>query len=180
MILGSKFFLITAFLISAVTLDFTTAGAVGPQAGVTPLKIINDYKQPEEVLQYYCSRDAAGFVWAGMLEMERKAFTLWENTPMQDSFYVAKKYGIKTLSKTEKVAQIEVTYDLLSMSDVHGTRVPVKEPRLKVVFELKNVGGSWKIAQPIPQTLSPVVMEQFFAGLFEPGGLGSVRGLAHH
>ncbi|MGZ3697217.1 MAG: hypothetical protein ACXWPM_10400 [Bdellovibrionota bacterium] len=126
------------------------------------LQIRNTYKNPEEVVAYYCARDASGFVWSGMLDAERRAFTLWDQAPEQDSFYIAKTYEIGRGMIHADEAVVDVTYDVLAIGDAHGTRMPPVAPQYLVSFELKRVAGVWKIAKPDPQTLAPVVLEAKF------------------
>src|SRR5690349_9505755 len=55
------------------------------------LQLENRYKNPEEVIRYYVNRDASGFIWSGLLDSERKAFTLWKEVPNHETFYIAKR-----------------------------------------------------------------------------------------
>src|SRR5262245_26186569 len=68
------------------------------------LMIKNTFKDPAKVVEYYCARDASGFVWSGFLDIERRAFTTWDFFPEMDSFLVAKGYQIgsaKFLGKSQ-------------------------------------------------------------------------------
>jgi hypothetical protein len=129
------------------------------------LRIRNDFKTPEEVVEYYCARDASGFVWSGLLDAERAAFTLWQQAPQQDSFYIAKKYEIhpvKTNSKDEAI--VEVMYELSGIGDGNGSRVPKtgQDNQHRVRFDLRKVNGRWKIEKPSPNEIAPVVLESKF------------------
>jgi len=126
------------------------------------MKLLNTFTKPEEVIKYYCARDAQGFVWAGLLDGELKAFTLWPTAPAYDSFYVATKYeiGPPQYASAEQ-ASVEVKYDVKAISDGHGTVVPIDNRKRNIVFELKKDRGSWKIAEPGPSSLPPVLLESF-------------------
>lgn len=128
------------------------------------LKFENDFSNPKEVIEYYCGRDASGFVWSGLLDIERRAFTTWKHIPQNDSFYVASGYQIhppKYRNAQKTLAEVEVHYQLLGMGDAHGTRVPTSQHR-KVTFHLKKIGGRWKIDSPQADALYPVVIEAKF------------------
>ncbi len=126
------------------------------------LRIRNTFKTPEEVVAYYCARDASGFIWSGLLDSERTAFTAWNEAPQQDTFYIAKNYAV---SPSEIVAHekdhvsVAVKYSLLGIGDGHGTRMPSPRADLNVVFDVKKMGGVWKIVKPDPQEIAPVVLE---------------------
>lgn len=137
--------------------------AYGTLSGHERLKLRNDFKNPEDVVRYYCARDASGFIWSGLLESERRAFTLWREVPQHDSFYVARKYEIRTAKITSQdQAQVEVIYDLVGVSDGNGTLDPSRETSRRVVFNLKRIGGQWKIAEPDSGKIAPVVLESKF------------------
>ena len=117
------------------------------------------------MVRYYCGRDASGFVWSGLLETERKAFTFWKDMPDQDSFYVADKYevlGARVDPKQADAATVEVVYDILGIGDAHGNLVPAADKQKRVVFELRKERGSWKIAKPDGASISPVVLASKF------------------
>lgn len=127
------------------------------------LRFRNTFRTPEEVVRYYCGRDASGFVWSGLLEVERKAFTFWKDLPQQDSFYIAEKYEITPAKlSAPTMATVEVHYDLLGVGDAHGTVVPAKDRNRVVTFVLKKEQGSWKIAQPDANAIAPVVLASKF------------------
>ncbi|OFZ18032.1 MAG: hypothetical protein A2X94_04600 [Bdellovibrionales bacterium GWB1_55_8] len=129
------------------------------------LRFRNTFQLPEEVVSYYCGRDASGFVWSGLLESERKAFTLWNYLPDQDSFFVAEKYEVLTGKRDPKNANeatVEVVYDILGVGDAHGNLVQTADKKRHVVFRLKKDKGSWKIAAPDEKTISPVVLASKF------------------
>jgi len=124
------------------------------------LRLENTFKFPEEVVNYYCARDAEGFVWSGFLEAEREAFTLWSESPKQDSFYIAKKYSVsphKLLSANE--ATVNVTYSIAAIGDAQGSRLPAPEADMSVEFNLRKVNGSWKIYKPDASQVAPVLLE---------------------
>jgi len=127
-----------------------------------PLQMRNTFAHPEDVVRYYCGRDASGFVWSGLLDIERQAFTLWKQAPQKDSFYIAKTYEIKAKQVKSDSAEVEVTYDLIGIGDAFGTRYPPYRNPYQVVFQLKRVSGSWKIEKPEPSEIAPVVVETQF------------------
>jgi hypothetical protein len=146
-------------------------GAVGPssvQSSVLAherLRIRNTFKTAEEVVAYYCARDASGFVWSGLLDSERMAFTSWSDAPQQDSFYIARQYVVKTgetIGHDKNHVSVEVRYDLAAMGDAHGTRSPAPRADYNVVFDLKRLNGAWKIVKPDFAEISPVVLESKF------------------
>jgi hypothetical protein len=129
------------------------------------LRLRNTFKSPEEVVAYYCARDASGFVWSGLLDSERTAFTLWSDSPQQDSFYIARKYEVRPgepASRDRNTASVEVRYELAAIGDAHGTRMPPPHTDYSVRFDLKKVGGAWKILRPDYAEIAPVVLESKF------------------
>ena len=138
------------------------ASLAAPPVQHQRLKIRNDFKSPVEVVDYYCARDASGFVWSGLLDLERRNFTLWKEVPQQDSFFVAKKYEIVGSTVGRDTAIVEVRYELLAIGDAHGTRMPAPAKEMSVTFELKRASGIWKIAKPDAARLAPVVLESKF------------------
>ena len=131
------------------------------------LRLRNDFKKPEEVVNYYCARDASGFVWSGLLDAERSAFTLWKEAPQRDSFYIASAYEIRRRKAADDAQQavVDVHYTITGIGDGHGTRMPSPLPELKVTFNLKKISGSWKISKPESTQLSPVVLESKFPAI---------------
>lgn len=129
------------------------------------LRYQNIFKTPEEVIEYYCARDASGFVWSGLLEVERKAFTLWDQVPSLDSFFVASKYDVgksRFLNNEKTEAAVDVSYDLIAISDGNGSRFPVTASKRQVTFTLKKLKGQWKILRPAPAEIASVVLESKF------------------
>ncbi len=131
------------------------------------LRVRNTFKSPDEVVAYYCGRDASGFVWSGLLEAERKAFTLWPHAPEQDSFYVAKAYKVGPArylagDASKSRATVNVNYEMTVVSDAFGTKIPVAPREKNVLFELVRVDGHWKISKPSVQDIAPVVLESKF------------------
>jgi hypothetical protein len=126
------------------------------------LRVRNTFKAPEEVVSYYCARDASGFVWSGLLDIERKAFTVWKEAPQQDSFYIAKDYQIKVLKNSGTLAQVQVDYELLGVGDANSARMEPPVPIYKVVFQLKKIESLWKIEKPDPNEISPIVLRAKF------------------
>ena len=129
------------------------------------LRIQNTFKSAEEVVRYYCARDASGFVWSGLLDSERRAFTLWKEVPQQESFYIAKTYEILAVplsSRRPNEATVEVCYQVIGIGDANGALIPSQSPDYRVQFELKRVGSQWKIAKPLAGQISPVVLETKF------------------
>ena len=131
-----------------------------------PLRYKNTFKTPEEVVRYYCMRDASGFVWSGLLDVERKAFTLWESTPATDSFFVARSLSVGSAeftTSTKSEARVDVAYELVGISDGQGSKMPAPKEKRVVSFLLKKVGGQWKIARPAVQDVASVVLETHFS-----------------
>jgi hypothetical protein len=155
--------------IAPVAALLALAGVSALEAAPTPeherLRLRNDLKTPAEVVRYYCGRDASGFVWSGLLDSERKAFTTWTDVPQQDSFFIAKSYEVIPRATEGDRATVEVKYEVTGIGDAHGTRLPPPAPELRVVFDLKRVNGAWKIARPEYTAISPVVLESKFPGL---------------
>ena len=127
-----------------------------------PLQLKNNYSNPEQVVQYYCGRDASGFVWTGFLDVERREFTVWEQVPQHEAFLVATQYEIKKVKETANRAIVRVLYNLDGMADAHQTRMPASEDRRTVEFHLRKVDGKWKIFEPLPQNLPPVILKGQF------------------
>lgn len=144
------------------------AGTGSVQSGVLTherLRVRNTFKSPEEVVSYYCARDASGFVWSGLLDSERTAFTRWSEAPQVDSFYIAKSYQVhpsERIAHDSNRAAVEVSYHLVAVGDAHGTRTPPPQADYKVVFDLNRVGGAWKIVKPDFAEIAPVVLEAKF------------------
>jgi hypothetical protein len=129
------------------------------------LRVRNTFKTPEEVVAYYCARDASGFVWSGFMDAERTAFTVWSDAPQQDSFFIAKKYQVhpsERIGHDPNRATVEVRYELAAIGDAYGTRVPAPRTDYKVSFDLLKVNGAWKISKPDSAEISPVVLESKF------------------
>jgi hypothetical protein len=157
-----------SLLASILVLVATAAGASSVQESVLSherLRLKNTFKSPEEVVSYYCARDASGFVWSGLLDAERRAFTFWNDVPQQDSFFIARKYEVspsQPVGHAKDHAIVEVRYEIVGVADAHGTRMPSAEPEHTVTFDLKRVGGVWKIVKPAPGEIAPVVLESKF------------------
>jgi len=150
-------------VLSAISLasDTVTGGVLSHER----LRVRNTFKTPEEVVGYYCARDASGFVWSGLLDAERTAFTGWREAPAVDSFYIAKSYQVhpsERVGHAEDKATVEVSYDLLATGDAHGTRVPASNPKHKVTFDLARINGQWKIVKPAASEIAPVVLDSKF------------------
>ena len=126
------------------------------------LRVQNTFKSPEEVIQYYCGRDASGFVWSGLLDSERRAFTTWKEAPEHENFFVARRYEIRTLEQNASTASVEVRYLVVGMGDANGAFVPSADPEKRVRFTLNRIDGKWKIVSPKPSEISPVVLETKF------------------
>jgi hypothetical protein len=127
------------------------------------LRLVNDFKAPEEVVAYYVGRDSEGFVWSGFDKTERSAFTVWESSPASESFLVAKKFDIQPVRWTSgdrNEAVVQVEYDVLGSADAFGTLVPWRQPREhRVSFVVRKVGEQWKIAEPGP-SITPVLLQK--------------------
>lgn len=127
------------------------------------LRVRNTFQNPEEVVRYYCNRDASGFVWSGLLEIERRAFTLWQAVPEREMMYVARSFDVAEARKQGDRAWVDVEYDLVGMADIHGTFQPVaRPPKRRVTFELRKAGTAWKIAAPDAAEITPVVVDRLF------------------
>lgn len=129
------------------------------------LRVRNTFKTPEEVVAYYCARDASGFVWSGLLDAERTAFTNWADAPQVDSFFIAESYEVRPSEKighdTNRAA-VAVNYRLLAVGDAHGTRSPPPHAAYSVIFDLTKSGGTWKIVKPDYPQIAPIVLESKF------------------
>ena len=152
-----SFFAITLLVLSSLS---NTQAAGAPEH--ERLQIKNTFAKPEDVVRYYCGRDASGFVWSGFLDVERQAFTLWKESPQRDSFLIARQYQVKPARIQQDEALVDVNYDLAGMGDPHGTRLPAPSNPYQVTFSLKKVAGAWKIQKPSASEISPVVMESKF------------------
>lgn len=154
-------FLVTALLIGQLyTLVVgSVALASTPTQPPQRLKMINDFKTAEEVVRYYCARDAAGFIWAGMIDQEVREFTVWDRAPSQDIFFLARKYEVGAAKQKGTEAWVEVKYNVSAVSDRFSTRTPTEQANYSVQFVLKQVGKQWKIVKPDPALLAPVVVE---------------------
>lgn len=169
MIRTLKTTIIALFIASATFLIAPWQGNGTAPATHERLRVRNVFSSPVDVVRYYVSRDASGFVWSGLLDIERRAFTTWKSAPQTESFYIAKEYKIEQESATERgktlpkdEALVRVQYSLAGMGDAHGTFTPSLESRRQVTFHLKKVGGQWKIHSPAPEEISPVVLESKF------------------
>jgi hypothetical protein len=157
-----------AYLIAILSLLLGAVGSSSLQGSALAherLRLRNTFRSPEEVVNYYCARDASGFVWSGLLDSERSAFTTWNEAPQQDSFLIAKDYQIAAPTKSSANADsaiVEVKYSLVAIGDAHGTRMPAPRSPYLVRFDLKKVAGVWKISKPDPKEISPVVLESKF------------------
>ncbi len=155
-------------ILAAAVLFAALAGAGSVQSSILQherLRVRNTFKTPEEVVAYYCARDASGFVWSGLLDAERTAFTNWTDAPQVDSFYIAKSYEVRP---SEKIghdvnrAAVAVNYRLLAVGDAHGTRSPAPHSEYSVIFDLAKTNGTWKIVKPGYSQIAPVVLEAKF------------------
>lgn len=128
------------------------------------LRVKNTFESPEDVVRYYVSRDASGFVWSGLLDIERRAFTTWAEAPQVESFYVASAYEIiRDSGKRAARADVQVKYrGVRGVADAHGTLVPSKESTMTVTFRLEKIEGKWKIVSPAANQITPVVLEDRF------------------
>ncbi len=127
------------------------------------LRVRNTFQTPDEVVRYYVGRDASGFVWSGLLEIERKAFTTWAETAAHETFFVSSSVSIGKPSIKSDHAQVEVIYRITGMGDAFGARLPAPPPpEKKVTFGLVKQNGQWKINEPKPQALAPVVLDSKF------------------
>jgi hypothetical protein len=150
-------------LIFALSFCSAINALIVPAHALERLLVKNDLKTAEAVVAHYCARDASGFVWSGLIDAERTAFTTWRESPQQDSFFVASSYEVgKATSKAADQAEVEVHYQLKGVGDAHGTRMPASEPSMTVKFGLRRVNGAWKIVRPESSAIMPVVLESKF------------------
>ena len=147
-------------ILSLLSLTLITMLVADPNQEHQPLMYQNKFKNPQKVVNYYVKRDASGFVWSGLLDIERRKFTTWESIPNQDSFYFASNYQIKKQKIHNKQAQFKVSYHILGIADAHGTLMATDKEKHSVVFKLVKNDGKWKIAQPSPNQLMPVIVER--------------------
>lgn len=141
--------------LSLMTLTLPASGIEGPRPS---LRLSNDFKTPEALIQYYCARDAWGFFWAGMMELERATLTTWKAAHAAETFFISKSTRIsKAKFEGESKATVEVRYELEGIGDGFGTRAPASEPVRKVTFQLQKIGDQWRITGPEPEKLPPVV-----------------------
>ncbi len=144
-------------MLAGLLCSAATADAAGRR-----LEVRNKYSAPEETLRYYLERDAAGFVYSGLLDVERREFTEWSEAPAAESYYVARTYQVSKPLKGSPAgeAAIDVEYDLIRLQDASGGAMPVSKPKRKVRFILrKDSAGHWRIASPAAKDIVPVVIE---------------------
>ena len=154
-----------AALLAVVATELPSARAAEQRVAIPRQRLANTFAKPEEVVEYYCSRDAAGFVWTGLLRKEVSEFTEWPEAPQHDSFLVARGYKVgraEFIDKNGQEARVEVLYDMIGLGDAHGTWVPAIKKKERVIFELRKLDGAWRIRSPQPQSLSPVIVEGRF------------------
>ena len=161
--LGSGFAL--AVLVAGIAYGGNTMVG-GPIAHHEKLRYKNTFERPEEVVRYYVARDASGFVWSGLLDIERRAFTDWRNLPNLEFFYIAKKYEVFPAKFEKNEALVEVRYEIQSMGDANGTVTPVDVAARdrRVTFKLKKEGNAWKIAEPSSDNIAAVVLSSVMGG----------------
>ncbi|MEN9722978.1 MAG: hypothetical protein RJB38_964 [Pseudomonadota bacterium] len=123
------------------------------------LELKNQFSTAEAVLNYFLERDADGFIWSGLLDQERREFTNWKASPARDSFYLARGFQITSDLKSSSPLRsvMAVHYDIESVRDSAGTRVPV-EKKLQVRFVLEKQKGQWKIVEPDAEHFTPVLL----------------------
>jgi len=120
-----------------------------PPRNHEPLRLKNTFQNPEDVVRYYCARDASGFVFTGLMDSERRAFTSWKTVPDADGFFVAKKYDVRKArypTKSPDVAEVDVEYELTGQSDAHGTYNPAPSGHRTVTFSLIRQDRIWRIS----------------------------------
>jgi len=132
----------------------------GPLARHEKLRYKNTFERPEQVVEYYVARDASGFVWSGLLDIERRAFTEWRELPNLEFFYIAKQYEVFPAKVGRTEALVEVRYDIEGLGDANGTITPVEDAARdrRVTFKLKKDGNAWKIAEPAASKIAAVVL----------------------
>lgn len=125
----------------------------------TSFRFRNDFETPDEVVRYYVGRDASGYVWHGLLNAEREAFTTWEFGPRNESFLVANDIEIQPSEIESDRASIVVHYKIQNMSDGNAVRSPLVPPEDHIVtFELELNDDQWRIVSPLPHEIVPVVL----------------------
>lgn len=153
------------------------------------LRVVNDFSSPNEVVAYYVARDASGFVWSGLLDVERRAFTTWSEAPAQDTFYVASSYTVGQPKVHGDQATVEVRYQIEGVADGHGTLEPSRDKTLVITYTLvRGPSGSamralagngsgasaWRISKPDAPEVSPIVVRNRFP-LVGPAARGIAR-----
>lgn len=170
-------------------LNLLSVGAPPEPTAHQKLRVVNDFASPSEVVAYYAARDASGFVWSGLLDVERRAFTTWSEAPAQDTFYVASSYSVGTPKVQGDQATVEVRYQIEGVSDAHGTLEPARDKTLVVTYTLVrgaaaapagrslaagSAAAAWKISKPEATEVSPIVMRNRFP-LVGPAARGLAR-----
>jgi DNA repair exonuclease SbcCD ATPase subunit len=138
------------------------------------LRVTNDFASPNEVVAYYAARDASGFVWSGLLDVERRAFTTWSEAPAQDTFYVA--YPGSTIQQNHGEEEIKgfLVWDIREKDDwdVEFVEIPNLQPFITIPWKdtvedtVKALQGSrtvlpgsrYRVASQTP--LSPLLTRQ--------------------
>jgi len=125
----------------------------------------NQYQDPQDVVRYFCERDASGFVWSGLLGIEIQEFTNWPRALGHSEFYIAKSYKIQPTTypnKNSETAFVKVIYNLLAIGNANNTRLPVNENKKIINYKLKKLNGKWKIISPAFYEIYPIVVESKF------------------
>lgn len=124
----------------------------------TAFRYRNDFATPDEVVRYYVGRDASGYVWHGLLDAEREAFTTWEVSPQSESFLVANIIEIEPSEIESSKASILVRYKIQYMSDGNAILSAVPAEDRLVTFYLELSDDRWQIVSPSPSAIQPVVL----------------------
>ena len=163
MLFGKIFITFESAALSLLALLISVSDSSSPTERQQAL-FLNKFEKPSDVVRYYCERDAAGFVWSGFMTAEREEFTLWPENPRSESFYIAKKYTIKSesIETGKNDASITVHYELTGTGDGYGNMSSAPGEDYYVTFRLKKIDGRWKIYQPLSKNVHPVVLQAHF------------------
>lgn len=132
---------ITKFLV-LVALFF---GTLSPSAYSSPTEFLS----PEEVVEKYCEADFEGAnTHTKSWKRQIQPLTTWADGPGWDSLMVVKKFTINEIKKSKSNAEIAVEYEIVG--ELNGHNFSSKNSKERIVYQLVNDKGSWKITVPQP------------------------------
>ncbi len=135
-------------------------------ATLPKLSARNDFKTAAEALNYFLSRNHAGFTWAGMTSFERALLTTWKVSPQRETFWLVSSYEVSPAQPDipdPDVAAFEVKYTLSGLGDAFGRiQKPLIKPDMRLFFRLRKQAGTWKIEKPEATRFSPVILESAY------------------